>query len=136
VNLPVAITKGELLKHLLTGGVISAGSVMAYALWHLVESQPQLVLQVVNGWGPLAAIAIGGMLLVDRRFGQVLDVQRDSTSAHQKLADAVKELADRDDHEREEQRRLLSFVGSQQEKILLKLDQVDRNTQARGAHAG
>lgn len=137
MNLPASIPSGrELLKHLVTGGAISAGGVLAYALLHLVEAQPQMVVQAVSSWGPLALIAVMGMVMVDRRFGQVLEVQRDSTKAHQELADAVTNLAARDDREREEQRRLLSQIGSQQEKILMKLDQVEPRNSARGAHAG
>jgi hypothetical protein len=44
-------------------------------------------------------------------------------------------LVDKDDREKEEQRRLLSYVGSQQEKILAAMEDLRLNSKSRGASA-
>jgi hypothetical protein len=69
--------------------------------------------------------------------GQMLQISRDGAAAQQNLADAVRELVNKDDREKEEQRRLLSYVGSQQEKILAAMEQLQQSAtgRSRGASA-
>ena len=139
------------LPHLLLGGGVGAGAMIAY---ELAEREPKALIETFQHWGALSFLILVGMVLLSQGAGRVLDLgQRMLASTEkngermlasteknaegmQKLADAVQALANRDDREKEEQRRLLSFVGSQQEKILAAMDELkQQGNRSRGASA-
>jgi hypothetical protein len=116
------------LPHLLLGGGMGAGAIIAY---ELAEREPKALIETFQHWGAQSLIGLVALVVVSQLGGRFIDlgesmlqVGRDNASSQQKLADAVQELANRDDREKEEQRRLLSFVGSQQEKILVAIDEL------------
>jgi hypothetical protein len=121
-------------------GAFGAGSTIALTL---VDKEHRLIVETMRGWGPGAFIALIAMLLCAAGFksvmdmgGQMLQISRDGAAAQQNLADAVRELVNKDDREKEEQRRLLSYVGSQQEKILSAMEELKQASgKSRGASA-
>jgi hypothetical protein len=128
------------LPHLLLGGGMGAGAIIAY---ELAEREPKALIETFQHWGAASLIGLVALVLLSQTsqrlmdFGEkMLQVGRDNSASQQKLADAVQELANRDDREKEEQRRLLSFVGSQQEKILVAIDELkQQGIRSRGASA-
>jgi hypothetical protein len=128
------------LPHLLLGGGLGAGMTITYVL---AEKEPKALIEVFQHWGAPSLIGLVALVLFSQTSQRVMDfgekmlqVGRDNSASQQKLADAVQELANRDDREKEEQRRLLSFVGSQQEKILLAIDELkQQGNRSRGASA-
>jgi hypothetical protein len=128
------------LPHLLLGGGMGAGAIIAY---ELAEREPKALIETFQHWGAQSLIGLVALVVVSQLGGRFIDlgesmlqVGRDNASSQQKLADAVQELANRDDREKEEQRRLLSFVGSQQEKILVAIDELkQQGNRSRGASA-
>jgi hypothetical protein len=128
------------LPHLLLSGGMGAGAVIAY---ELAEREPKALIETFQHWGPLSLLVLVLMILLSQGAGRVLDLgermlvstERTATS-QQQLADAVQALVNKDDREKEEQRRLLSFVGSQQEKIMVALDELkQQGNRSRGASA-
>lgn len=128
------------IPHLLLGGGMGAGAAIAY---ELAEKEPKALIETFQHWGALSFLALVGMVLLSHVVGRALDLgermlvstERTATS-QQQLADAVQALVNKDDREKEEQRRLLSFVGSQQEKIMVALDELkQQGNRSRGASA-
>lgn len=120
-------------------GGFGAGATIALTL---VDKEHALIVETFRTWGASAFIALIAMLLASAGFGRVMDmggqmlqISRDGAAAQQNLADAVRELVGKDDREKEEQRRLLSYVGSQQEKILQAIERIEQGGKARGASA-
>ena len=103
----------------------------------LAQKEPAQIVEMFRGWGPGSLIAIIAVFLVSRGFDRLVDALLKGAASQQDLANAVREMRDRDDREREEQRRLLSFVGTQQEKILQKFEELTQHLEekAQGAHA-
>jgi hypothetical protein len=128
------------LPHVLLGGGVGAGAMIAY---ELAEREPKALIETFQHWGAQSLIALVALVIASQLGGrfidlgeQMLQVGRENSASQQKLADAVQELANRDDREKEEQRRLLSYVGSQQEKILTAIDDLkQQGTRSRGASA-
>jgi hypothetical protein len=127
------------LPHLLLGTSMGAGATIAYVL---AEKEPRALIETFQHWGAQAFLGMVALVVFSQVSTRVIDVGaqmvqvgRDNATAQQKLADAVQELANRDDREKEEQRRLLSYVGSQQEKILRAIDELHNVTKSRGASA-
>jgi hypothetical protein len=114
----IAEITGVGVKTLIIAGATGAGGVLGLAIMELVHSQPQMVLGIFREWGPLAAIVMVGMFVVDRRMGENNRVQLQAAASMQSLSESVSRLAERDDREAEHQRTLLNYVGAQMEKIL------------------
>lgn len=129
---------GELLKKLMLGTGVGVGSIVAYTVFDVAHAKPELVIPLVSqlftGTNALSMILLLGVYFGNQRFSETLQVMRENTTAQQVLADSVKAIADRDDRVGEEQRRLLTYVGTQMEKILLVMDEVKQD-RVRGASA-
>jgi hypothetical protein len=126
------------LPHWLLGG--GAGCALTILLV-LAEKEPGAIVGTLRQWGPASLIGMIAVALASRAFDQVVDVGRQivassaqTAQSQQSLADAVNRIANKDDREREEQRRLLSYIGTQQEKILERLDALKLEEKAKGAH--
>ncbi|HLJ87744.1 MAG TPA: hypothetical protein VKZ53_13040 [Candidatus Angelobacter sp.] len=93
----------------------------------LATKEPRLLLETVQHFGP--AWLFTGLIafLVDNRFGKALNVGQKMAASQQELADAVRSLTDKDDRERIEQRRLLSYVGTQLERVIDSQDELQRS---------
>jgi len=87
------------------------------------------------GWGRYLVVVVLGLLglvallLAAQGFQRVmgvgaemLTVSREHATAQARMAAAVEEMSGKDDREKEEQRRMLSYLGSQQEKLLERQD--------------
>jgi hypothetical protein len=129
-------------RHLVVAG--GSAGIGATAMLTLVDKEHYLIVETFRGWGAQSLIAIVAIVVCSNAFNRVIDVGtqmiqvgRDGALAQQNLADAVREMVNKDDREKEEQRRLLSYVGTQQEKILNAIDELSTavNTKARGASA-
>ena len=51
-------------------------------------------------------------------------MNKSNAEAQARMADAIAQIADKRDDEAMEQRRLMSYVGSQMEKVLERLDRI------------
>ncbi|ABF42404.1 hypothetical protein Acid345_3403 [Candidatus Koribacter versatilis Ellin345] len=130
--------RGALMKAALAcGGGI--GMTIAWFAIKFITVDPKLAADVVKtvlGWGPLSLIAIVGVVQADIRARESMRVQAEAARAQQALADAVTQIAAKDDRESEERRRQLNYIGAQQEKILERLDAMrPSQAEAKGASA-
>jgi hypothetical protein len=115
---------GELAKKVLLGGGVTAGAMATYELFEIAKRDPK-ILESVVGWGPLFIIAVVVIVVVDRNFGQMIALGRDNVQAQQRMSDAMEKIAEKDDRQAEELRRLTSYNGLQTEKIMKRLDRQD-----------
>jgi hypothetical protein len=128
------------LPQILLGSAMGGGVTIACLL---AEKEPKALIETFQRWGAASFLALVALVIVNQAVGRFMDlgesmlqVGRDNAASQQKLADAVQELANKDDREKEEQRRLLSYVGSQQEKILSAIEDLKtQGTRSRGASA-
>jgi Sec-independent protein translocase protein TatA len=120
------------LPHILLGGAMGGGATVAYVL---AEKEPKALIDTFQRWGPASFISLVALVLFSQFAEKILQVARENASSQQQLADAVREMVNKDDREKEEQRRLLSYVGSQQEKILSSLEELRQERKSRGASA-
>ena len=122
----------DYIGHLVFGGSTGIGAVLAYKL---VDSNPTLVLETFKSWGPLSLLCVMGMVMVDRGFRSMVGAAEKSATSQQILADAVRQIADRDNYRAQQQEILLGHIGTTMEKVLVKLEGVEQNTKARGVSA-
>lgn len=111
------LSGAELVKKLVLGGSVSAGAVLAYELLEIARRDPKVIEAVVS-WGPMFAIAICGMLIVDRRIGSGVEALNANASAQQKLADAVQQIAQRDDERQREMELVIGHLSRNSAAIL------------------
>ena len=104
----------------------------------LIDKEHHSIVETFRAWGPMPLIGLVALVIVAPRVmdlgERMINSSEKNAASQQQLADAVQALVNKDDRDKEEQRRLLSYVGSQQEKILQKLEQMSE-PKARGASA-
>lgn len=123
----LSLSGAELAKKVLLGGSVSAGAVVAYELLEIAKKNPAVLLSIVN-WGPLFAIVLALIFLVDRRLGMGIEALQNNARAQQSMSDAVQKIAEKDDREGEELKRLTSFNAMQSEKVLRAVEDLTRVT--------
>lgn len=106
------------------GSGISAGALIAYEAIDVARRDPD-TLRTVLSWGPVFVIAVIVLFMVDRNFGQIIAIGKENVQAQQKMADAMNEIADKDDRQAEELRRLTSYNAVQSERIMKRMDRQD-----------
>jgi shikimate 5-dehydrogenase len=109
---------------LLRWGSGGAAAAVIYQLFELVAGNEALIAQVLN-WGPLFVIVVVGMLIVDRRMGQNVEVNRRTAEATAQLAAAVQHLSEKDDRRAQATDAAIGFVAQQGEQILAKLNAIE-----------
>lgn len=123
----------DIVPHLVLGG--SSAGVAGVLAYELVKSSPALVIETFKSWGPLSLLCVLGLLVMDRGFRRMVDASEKSSAAQQRLADAVHEIAQRDDYEAAQHRILLGHIGATMEKVLVKLESIEQDSKTRGASA-
>lgn len=84
----------KLLRAALLTGSAGGGAAFLYFALSVAKQEPRAVVELVSRWGPVAFVAILAILLVDRRIGDMLAVNREATIAQQRAADAVQQQAE------------------------------------------
>jgi hypothetical protein len=112
----------EAVRKLLVGTGAGAGAYLAYLGSRVLLAEPRMVLTIVGQWGPMVVVLLVGLWFANGRVGEWIGVMRDNTQAQQQMADALGQIADRDDRASERQQAMMNYNGQQLEKILLKLD--------------
>lgn len=131
-----AVELTGVLKHVVLGSSVGAGALLAYAVWDLVKAQPAAVIAVMDKWGPMSLIAICGLVLFDRRFGQSVEATRESARAQQALADSVQQLVSKDDIRIREQELKMAVLVNRTEENHAMLTELTQQTAAKSAAAG
>jgi len=129
---------GERLRPWLLTGTAGTGAMLAYFFVQALRSDPELMKEVIVGvlrWGPLFVICAALIWVLDNRMKEFAAANRDSATQQQRMADAMQQLAQKDDIERRELKLTIGYVASQQEKILERLDEVLTSGRSKGAHA-
>jgi hypothetical protein len=121
----------ELAKKVVLGGGVSAGAIATYELFEIAKKDPHL-LQAVIGWGPLFIIAVVAIVVVDRNFGQMIQLGRDNVQAQQRMSEAMEKIADKDDRQAQKLETLSSYSALQSEKVLNHLDAQGRRLDQHG----
>jgi hypothetical protein len=118
-------SRSRLYQLLVGGGGAGIGAAIAYELIGVLKSEPKLFIETLAHWGPMFILALVGMVLMDRRAAENLKISEKSAVAQQAMADAVHQIAEKDDRQAEEVRRLASYNAVQTQKVLDRLDAQD-----------
>jgi|SRR6185437_10753273 len=84
----------------------------------LAANEPKAVIDLVGNWGPLFALALFLIWVGDRRTGEMLAVSRESALSQQKLADAMQQIAQKDDIRGREMELGMATMGRNMERLL------------------
>jgi hypothetical protein len=120
----------ELMRHAVLGGSMGVGGMIA---WKLVENDPHAIIDTFRTWGPLSLLCVLGLVMVNSGFRSMVEAAKESSAAQQRLADAVNSIANKDSYETQQQKIVLDHVATTLERVLVKLETVERNTESRGA---
>jgi hypothetical protein len=122
---------GDIAKHLLTGGSVGLGAALGYFLMSATGDERKLLIETVAKFGPWFVMGIAGIVFVDRRVGEGINVLKDNAISmkenavsNQKLADAVSMIANRDDSRAREQELAMDVMVGETRKIHEKLDEL------------
>jgi hypothetical protein len=128
-------SKTKLLRVLLGGTGVGTSAVIAYELIGALKSEPKLLIETLAHWGPWFVIGVIGVVALDRNVSQLIQLGRDNVQAQQRMADAMQQLAEKDDRKSERQDLLMSTIGSQMEKILERFEDFENRFSARAKGA-
>jgi hypothetical protein len=120
----------------------AAGGSFAVVLAAML-AKPELAFGLARSFGPVFVVTIAVLYVMDRWFSRGIEafrenteVQRQGAAANESLAGAVRQIAERDDKEAEITRREIRYIGGQTEKLMERLDDVQRSIdRGKGAHA-
>jgi len=133
-------TKAEARPSDLTGKAVLAGGAGAgVAIVLALIQQPQMVKELaalLYGWGPLALIAVVGMVFANQRAVQVVSTLERNAAAQQALALAVQEIARKDDRNEQERTLRLDMISYKLGVVLEKLDHIEVSDLRKGAASG
>jgi hypothetical protein len=114
------------LPHVLIGGGVGAGVTVALIL---AQKEPKLLIETFAHWGAPSLIGLVAVVLVGQgvatgftkvmEFGaQMLEVGRENASSQQRLADAVNQIAQRDDERAREMELVVGQLARNSRQIL------------------
>ncbi|GEM_PF-3274964 len=117
----LGFTVGEFVKKVLLGSGVTAGAIATYQLFEIAKKDPR-ALETVLGWGPIFVIAVALIFMVDRRLGMGIEALQNNAVAQERMSDAMQRIAEKDDREAEELKRLVSYNALQSDKVLARMD--------------
>ncbi len=104
-------------------GLLAPWSALAFELIRRGAIDHATIAQVI-AWGPGLAILIGLALLVERWAPRILETQKKTAVAQEKLANSVTELVERGDRDSRETIGMLKYTLSTLERVDATLDDV------------
>jgi hypothetical protein len=114
------------LPSVLLGGGVGAGATIALVL---ADKEPKLLIQTFFAWGPWSLIGLVGLVLLSQGaskgftrvmdFGEkLLQVGRDNATSQQRLADAVNQIAQKDDERAREMELVVGQLARNSRQLL------------------
>jgi len=117
-------TLATVLRFVLGGTGAGMTVALIIMLVKLIEANPAAAWRIVEQWGPVFTLALVGLVLVDRRFGQFIETTQKSSAAMQELASSVHQMAEKDDRRAQATEAAVGFVAQQNEEILSRLKEI------------
>ena len=133
-------------------GSLGGGMAIVYAVLDVLKAQPQsaqLVITTVGQWGPMFALAAGILAVGSRGANRIVDVMQAQQQAHvaaaektatanQAMADAMRQIANKDDIAARERELLLDHIAYKQRELKDQMDRIEKAlmSKAAGAAAG
>ncbi len=82
------------LQKLIFGCGIGGGAAL---MFFLADKQPIRLIEMLEKFGPETFLGVIALVILDRNMKSGISIQRDSVAAMEKAADAVKQIANKDD---------------------------------------
>lgn len=126
-------------KNVVTWVMSGTAGVIAYALLAIMRGSPQAALAVLTSWGPLFAVVLALLMLLDRwgqRFGDKLlettaasaaaqqasaEAQKANAEAQRSMAAAIERIAAKDDERARERELAMDHLAYTAQAILQKV---------------
>jgi hypothetical protein len=101
ISTAVGDAMGKWIRSLIYPGV--AGAIIAILLTYmqLLKTNPTAGTDLLKGWGPGFVLGLLALVVVGVFLDKMVDAQRSSVDAQQKVAVALTQLAERDDRDRD-----------------------------------
>jgi hypothetical protein len=102
-------------RGILLAGSAGTGLALTYAAVELMRSEPKafadLVVRAITNWGPLFVLCLVGLFIANNWGQKLLEYSAVHSAAQQKMADAMQQIANRDDQASRERELLLNDVA-------------------------
>ncbi|HEX4039063.1 MAG TPA: hypothetical protein VHX37_13465 [Acidobacteriaceae bacterium] len=91
----------------------------------LLESDPNQAFALLRAWGPNFFIGLVIVLIVGSLLNQLMEISRDGVQAQRQMAEAMTQIAAKDDRQAEEVRRLTVYASRELGVIAERMDKQD-----------
>jgi hypothetical protein len=92
---------GKWMRGLIFPGVAGVILTILLTYMELVKTNPAAGTELLKGWGPGFVLGLLALVVVGVFLDKMVDAQRSSVDAQQKVAVALTQLAERDDRDRD-----------------------------------
>ncbi|HWQ96725.1 MAG TPA: hypothetical protein VN577_20055 [Terriglobales bacterium] len=124
---------------LLAASTAGVGGLLGVGVHSILRDRPELLVQLISGFGPMFLIVMGFMFLVDKHASRFIETQKESAIATQRMATAIEVIAKRDSERDREMEILTGSLARDTQSVLEKLGRIeDRLNEPRtqAHHAG
>jgi hypothetical protein len=109
--------RGRLGKYFVLGGGAASGIVGIYMILNLFRENPRLFFDLLQQWGPRFALLSMAMYFAWDLLRPLVGYVGSLADGMQSLSKAVATIAEKDDRQMEEMRRMAQFAGQQSERL-------------------
>jgi gas vesicle protein len=106
------------LKQLLFPSAIGAVTGIVVEFFRLLDSQPKDSIELLKSWGPSFLLGILVIAVIGKLLTQMLDISRDGVAAQTQMAEAIGRIAEKDDRQFDEMRRMSQYSAQMSERVV------------------
>lgn len=117
-RLPISELPTEMFRRILFGGGAATGVAILYGFVRLMEQDPKDGFALLRQWGPWFLIALVAMYFTWDLGKRVLTSMATLADGMQTLSASVKVIADKDDRQYDEMRRMSQYSAQQSERFM------------------
>ena len=105
------------LKSFLFPGVLGAALAVTMEFIHLMQLDPKSAFALLSQWGPNFFIGLLIVVILGGLLSQVVEISRDGVQAQRQMAEAITQIAQKDDRQLQELQTLAAYSAQQAERM-------------------
>lgn len=102
----------------LAPGVTALVGGIAGSFFGLLTRKPESAMEIVKSWGPSWFLGLVALAMVAGLMTQMLEIARDAVKQQRKVAEALGHIAEKDDRQFDEMRRMAQFSAQRSERMV------------------
>ncbi len=118
------------LRQLLFPGVLGSSMGLTMEFFGLLRLDPKEAFELLRVWGPNFLIGLVIVVIVGGLLSQMIDISRDGVSVQRQMAEAISQIAQRDDRQLQEIQTLSAYTAQQSERLYRRHDRIERALQS------